>query len=103
MDDCQRRAVTKIAYLLPLSVGLSVRKVYCGKTADWIWMPFGVLSAVGRGMGVLNGGQCAVRRRGGFGGLSFPLVSITVLLFVLRVLYLYHAALQQTTDINKIF
>ena len=38
-----------------LSVGLSVRKVYCGKTADWIWMPFGVVSGVGRRMGVLDG------------------------------------------------
>jgi len=26
--------------------------VYCGKTADWIRMPFGVVSGVGRGMGV---------------------------------------------------
>jgi len=23
--------------------------------ADWIWMPFGVVSGVGRGMGVLDG------------------------------------------------
>jgi len=23
--------------------------------ADWIWMPFGVVSVVGRGMGVLDG------------------------------------------------
>jgi len=29
--------------------------VYCGKTADWIHMPFGVVSGVGRGMGVLDG------------------------------------------------
>jgi len=29
--------------------------VYCGKTADCIWMPFGVVSGVGRGMGVLYG------------------------------------------------
>jgi len=28
--------------------------VYCGKTADWIRMPFGVMSGVGRGMGVLD-------------------------------------------------
>ena len=26
-----------------LSVGLSVWKVHYGKTADWIWMPFGVV------------------------------------------------------------
>jgi len=38
------------------SVNRSVRKVYCSKTADWIWMPFGVVSGVGRGMGVLDGG-----------------------------------------------
>jgi len=25
--------------------------VYCGKTADWIRMPFGVVSQVGEGMG----------------------------------------------------
>jgi len=34
---------------------VSVRKVYCGKMADWIWIPFGVVSGVGRGMGVLDG------------------------------------------------
>jgi len=35
---------------------VSVRKVYCGKTADWIRMPFGVVSdGVGLGMGVLDG------------------------------------------------
>ena len=28
----------------------------CGKTADWIWMPFGAVSGVGRGMDVINGG-----------------------------------------------
>jgi len=30
--------------------------VYFGKTAEWIRMPFGVVSRVGRGMGVLDGG-----------------------------------------------
>jgi len=45
------------------SVGLSVRKVYCGKTAHWIWMPFGVGSGVGREMRVLDGG--GYRRREG--------------------------------------
>ena len=41
-----------------LSVGLcqSIRKVYCGKTADWIRLPFGLMSGVGREMGVLDGG-----------------------------------------------
>jgi len=37
------------------SVGLSVRKVYCGKTADWIQMLFGVVSRVSRRIGVLDG------------------------------------------------
>jgi len=37
------------------SVGWSVRKVYCGKTADLIRMPFGVVSGVGRRTGVLDG------------------------------------------------
>jgi len=38
-----------------MSIGLSVRKEYCGKTAEWILMPFGTVSGVGRGMGVLDG------------------------------------------------
>ena len=37
------------------SVCRSVRKVYCGKTAEWIRVPFGVVSGVSRGMGVLEG------------------------------------------------
>ena len=47
-----------------VSVSVSVWKVYCGKPADWIWMPFGVVSAVGRGMGVLDGGDDWQRGRG---------------------------------------
>jgi len=40
------------------SVDLSVcvQKVYCGKMADSIWMPFGMVSGVVRGMSVLDGG-----------------------------------------------
>jgi len=38
-----------------LSVCVCVWKMYCGKTADWIWMPFGVVTGVGQGMGVLDG------------------------------------------------
>jgi len=38
-----------------LSVCRSVRKLYCGKMADWIWMLFGMVSGVGRGMRVLDG------------------------------------------------
>jgi len=42
--------------------------VYCGKTADWIWIPFGVVSGVGRGMGILDMGGDRRRGRGIFGG-----------------------------------
>ena len=38
-----------------MSVGLSVQKVYSGKTADWIQMLFVMVDGVGRGMGVLDG------------------------------------------------
>jgi len=51
-----------------LSVGLSVHKVYCGKTAEWIRMPFRVVSGVGRGMGVLDGGGDRRKGKGSFGG-----------------------------------
>jgi len=51
-----------------LSVGLSVGKVYCGKTADSIGMPFGVVSGVGRKMGVLDGGGDRRRESGSFEG-----------------------------------
>jgi len=30
--------------------------MYCGKTADWIQVPFGVMIGVGRGIGVLDRG-----------------------------------------------
>jgi len=44
-------------------VCVCVCKVYCGKMADWIRMPFGVVRGVGRRMGVLDfGGD---RRREG--------------------------------------
>ena len=53
---------------LCVSVCVCVRKVYCGKTADWIRMPFGVVSVVGLGMGVLEFvGDCR-RGRSSFGG-----------------------------------
>jgi len=55
----------------------SVHRVYCGKTADWISMPFGVVSGVGRRMGVLDvGGDCQ-RERGGFGvNVGHPIATI---------------------------
>ena len=46
-------------------VGQSVHNVYCGKMADWIQMPFWMVSGVGRGMGVLDGsGYCRRERKG---------------------------------------
>jgi len=47
-----------------LSVGRCVREVYCGKMADWSWMPFGMASGVGRGTRASCDRQ---RRRGSFG------------------------------------
>jgi len=49
-----------------VSVGRSVRKVYCGKTADLIRISFGVMRGVGRGMGVLDKGGDRRRGRGQF-------------------------------------
>jgi len=46
-----------LAYPICQSVCQSVQKVYCGNMADWIWMPFGVVSGVGRGMSVLDEGH----------------------------------------------
>jgi len=43
-------------------------KVSCGKTADWIRMPFGMVSGVGRGTGVLDVGGDRRRGRGSFEG-----------------------------------
>jgi len=46
------------------SFGWSVCKVYCGKTADWIRMPFGMVSGVSQRMGVLVGNGYHRRGRG---------------------------------------
>ena len=50
-----------------LSICLSVQKVYCSKTADWIQMSFGVVSEVSRGMGVLDG-VVIIKGKGQFWG-----------------------------------
>jgi len=42
--------------------------VYCGKTADWIRVPFGVQTLACRGMGVLDGGGDRQRERGSYWG-----------------------------------
>ena len=36
---------------------MSIMRVYCDKTADWIWMPVGMVSGDGRGMDVLDGDE----------------------------------------------
>jgi len=38
------------------SLCVCVWKVHCGKTADWIWMPFGVVSGGELDVGVLDFG-----------------------------------------------
>ena len=48
------------------SVGLSTK--FIGKTAEWIWMPFGVVSGVGRGVGVLDAGGYCRMGMDSFGG-----------------------------------
>jgi len=52
---------------------VSVRWVNCGKTAEWIWVPFGVMSGVGSGIGVLDGVQVLQEKEEVSGG-SGPLV-----------------------------
>jgi len=44
----------------------SVQKVYCGKMAERIWMPFEAVSGVGPGMGLLKGSGDRRRARGSF-------------------------------------
>jgi len=61
----------QVCRLSHLSISLSclcVRKVYCGKTTNWIRMPFGVVSRVSQGRGVLDGSGDCRRRRVSFGG-----------------------------------
>ena len=47
---------------------------YCDKTADWIRIPFGVVSGVGLGMGVLGFGGDRRRGRAVGGNLVASLV-----------------------------
>ena len=49
---------------------------YCGKMADWIGMPFGVVSVIGLGRGVLDFGGDRRRGRGSLGvNLRHPIVT----------------------------
>jgi len=55
-----------IDHVVP-SVSPHSAHVYCGKTADWIRMPFGVVSGVELGIGVLDFGGDRRRGRGSLG------------------------------------
>ena len=76
----RKRMLVQACRLFHLSVGLSVclfvRLVNCGKTADCIWMPFGVVNGVGRWMGVLDETRDRPMRRGNF-GREFGLLIVT--------------------------
>ena len=66
----RRRGRGSLGGGVPLCCVVSAR-VYCGKTADWIRMPFGGVSGVGLGMGVLDFGGDRQRERGSLGGGEF--------------------------------
>jgi len=63
--ECERKCCWYTVVVYPICrsvcvsvcqlVGLSVQKMYCDKTADWIWMPFRVVSGVSWGMDILDG------------------------------------------------
>jgi len=80
----RKRVLEQTCRLSHLSVRLSVCRWMscCGKTADWIWMPFGVVSGVGRGMGVFDGSGDRRTGRDSFGTSEhvtseiFPLTSL---------------------------
>jgi len=65
------------------NLSVCVRKVYCGKTADWIRVPFGVVRGVGRGMGVLDGSGDHRRGRGRFGASHYNQWGLRALLKLL--------------------
>jgi len=69
----RKRVLERTCRLSCLSVSLSVGLSVCTVGELWkngwlIWMPFGVVSGVGRGMGVLHGGPVHIpKEKGGFG------------------------------------
>jgi len=67
MQHCLEHSVFGVDLSLIPSVCLCIWKVYCGKMADSVRMPFGMVSRVCRGMCVLGGGDDRQRRRGNFG------------------------------------
>ena len=41
--------------------------MYCGKTADWIRIPFGIVNGIGQEMGILDGVMIVEGKGGSFG------------------------------------
>jgi len=80
----RKRLMLRNIRLDHLSVCLAIHKVYCGKTADWIRMPFGVVSGVDREIGVLNGG-CDSRREGAVLGVNLGCPVVTNKAFATRL------------------
>ena len=66
-----------------LSACVCGRKMYCGKTADWIRMPFGMVSGVGRRRGVLDR-VMIVKGKGQFWGVNLGRPIVTNGAFALR-------------------
>jgi len=59
-----------------LSVSGSVCPVYCGKTADWIWMPFGVVGRYGSKEEASRQGWRSPHGKGQFGvNVGCPIVT----------------------------
>jgi len=61
------RRLSHLSACVSVSDGLYVREVYCSSTADLIQVPFGVVSGVGRGTRVLDGGGNRHREAAVFG------------------------------------
>ena len=72
-------SIQSVGWSVCRSVCQFVRKVYCGKTADWYRMPFVMVSGVGRGMGALDSSPRAPRGSGDFGEGVAPFVSTAYL------------------------
>jgi len=91
-----------VTYPTCWSVCVSVQKGYCGKMADRIWIPFGVVSGVSRGRGVLDG-VVIVKGKGQFWELMWdvPLSPMGLLRSCARVTHSSQITLGGLPKINK--
>ena len=67
-----------VTYCIPSVISMSFRPVYCGKTADCIWMSNGVVGRLGPRMRHVDKGGDRTTGRGNFGGgrgASYPIVN----------------------------